>query len=201
MPMRKKHMFCASDGGAMVFLHCEDANGGVSAPEPQAEYGCLFCVTGREEMVAERIRLNCTGIHAVTMRKMKYRTSRGIKSSEESLLLPGYVFFRADANANPICDLPKIDVIRILTTGVGEWRLCGGDRRFAEWLFQYDGLLDFSKAYCEGERIRIIAGPLKDMEGKIVRIDKRGRSGQIIVDFHDRPIAIWLGFELVDTIR
>lgn len=184
----------------MDFLHCEDAIGDIAAADAPVEYGCLFCLTGREETVAERIRVNCPGIHAVTMRKMKYRTSRGVKSSEESLLLPGYVFFRARADANPMCDLPKIDVIRILTTDVGEWRLCGGDRRFAEWLFQYDGLLDFSRAYREGERIRIIAGPLKDMEGKIARIDKRGRSGQIIVDFHDRPIAIWLGFELVDAL-
>ena len=185
----------------MDFLQCEAAGGEGAREDQPFEYGCLFCVTGREELVAERIRDNCPNVHAVTMRKMKYRTSRGVKSSEESLLLPGYVFCRAAADADPMGALPKIDVIRILTTDNGEWRLCGGDRRFAEWLFRYDGLLDFSKAYREGERIRIIAGPLKDMEGKIVRIDKRGRSGQIIVDFHDRPITIWLGFELVDALR
>ena len=79
-------------------------------------------------------------------------------------------------------------------------RLQGGDRQFARWLFQYDGLLDFSKACREGSRIRIISGPLKDMEGKILRVDKRGRSGQVTLEFNGRTIPIWLGFELIDLV-
>ena len=163
-------------------------------------YGCLFCITGREEQIARRIRENCVGVYALTMRKMKYRTSHGEKHGEESLLLSSYVFFRTSRKIDPFSLLPKTDVIRILTSGDGEWRLLGDDERFAKWLFQYDGLLDFSKAYREGDRIKIVSGPLKEMEGMITRIDKRGRSGQVAIDFCGKRILIWLGFELIDTL-
>ena len=176
----------------------EGASGEAEAVE--TAYGCLFCMTGKEEQVARNIRENCPGIHALTMRKMKYRTRGGQKSSEESLLLPSYVFFRAPIDADPFHTLPRLGVVRVLTTDNDEWRLQGGDRQFARWLFQYDGLLDFSKACREGSRIRIISGPLKDMEGRITRIDKRGCSGQVTVEFNGRTFPIWLGFELIDLL-
>ncbi len=174
--------------------------GAEEGEEDQMAYGCLFCMTGREEQVAARIRDGYPAYRAVSLRKMRYRTSHGQRTSEVVQLLPSYVFRQAPAEANPFRELPKNDVIRILTTGDGEWRLRDGDRRFAQWVFRYDGLLDFSKAYREGERIRIISGPLKDMEGKILRVDKRGRSGQVTLEFNGRTIPIWLGFELIDLV-
>ena len=53
----------------------------------------------------------------------------------------------------------------------------------------------------EGDQIRIISSPLKDMEGKIKRVDKRGMSGQVILSFYGKDIPVWLGFELVRTIQ
>ena len=101
----------------------------------------------------------------------------------------------------PFIDFPKQNVIRILSTDNGVWQLQGEDKRFAQWLFQYDGLLGFSQAYKEGDQIRIISGPLKDMEGRIKRIDKRGMSGQVVLSFSGREIPVWLGFELIHPIK
>lgn len=50
--------------------------------------------------------------------------------------------------------------------------------------FNITGSLAFLRhiqAYKEKDRIRIVSGPLKDMEGKIKRVDKRGCSGQVIL--------------------
>lgn len=58
-------------------------------------------------------------------------------------------------------------------------------------------MLGLSQAYKEGDRIRIVSGPLKDMEGKIRRVDKRGMSGQVILSFCRRDIPVWLGFEMI----
>lgn len=77
------------------------------------------------------------------MRKMKYRVSPGCRSSEEAVLLPGYVFFKVPSDIDPFLLFPKDTIRRAMTTD--------DDQRFARWLFRYDGLLDFSKAYCERE--------------------------------------------------
>lgn len=68
---------------------------------PVMAYGCLFCITGREERVAEQIRSVCPEVQTTTMRQLKYRTHNGEKCLEESLLLPSYVFFRGPAGLEP----------------------------------------------------------------------------------------------------
>lgn len=42
------------------------------------------------------------------------------------------------------------------------------------------------------------AGPLKDMEGKITKVDRRGRSGQGTVKFDKRDIKLWLEFDSIE---
>ena len=95
---------------------------------------------------------------------------------------------------------PRQNVIRTLSTE-GDWRLRGADEQFTRWLFRYDRLLSLSQAYRDGDRIRIISGPLKDMEGRIRRVDKRGMSGQVLLSFNGREIPTRLSFELIDRIE
>lgn len=66
----------------------------------------------------------------------------------------------------PAAEFPMQNVIRVLSVDGGVWQLRDEDERFVQWLFRYNGLLGFSQAYKEGDRIKSISGPLKDMEGK-----------------------------------
>lgn len=165
--------------------------------QQRMSYGCLFCITGKEKGVAERIQTSCPDVRATTMRQLKYRTCKKAKTREEEILFPGYVFFEAPSDMKPSIEFPTQNVIRILLLDREIWQLQGEDERFVKWLFQYNGLLGFSQAYKEGDQIRIISGPLKDMEGKIKRVDKRGMSGQVILAFQGRYISVWLGFEMI----
>lgn len=167
--------------------------------EENIAYGCLFCVTGKEQSVAESVQSACPEVRAITMRKIKYRTSQKVKWTEEAVVLPGYVFFQAPSYIEPVLVFPRQNVIRALSTE-GDWRLRGADEAFTRWLFRYDGLLSLSQAYRDGDRIRIVSGPLKDMEGRIRRVDKRGMSGQVILSFNGREIPTWLSFELIDRM-
>ena len=156
-------------------------------------YGCLFCMTGKEQSVAEQIQTACPNVRATTMRQLKHRTCKKVKTREEAILLPSYVFFEAPSSMEPSVEFPTQNVIRILFLDKGVWQLQGEDERFVKWLFRYDGLLGFSQAYREGDRIRIISGPLKDIR----RVDKRGMSGQVVLSFYGKEIPVWLGFEMI----
>ena len=188
---RENHAYIAlvegSEGEAM---HEESASQTVF-------YGCLFCMTGKEQSVVEHIQTVCPNVRATIMRQLKYKTYKKVKTQEEFVLLPGYVFFEVPSSMEPFAIFQMQNVIRVLSTDNGIWQLQGEDERFVKWVFRYDGMLGFSQAYKEGERIRIVSGPLKDMEGKIRRVDKRGMSGQVILSFCGREIPVWLGFELI----
>ena len=168
-------------------------------PERKA-YGCLFCTTGKEMVVARMLEAAGTGVRAIAARQEKHKSEQGKKSRVEAVILPSYVFFEAYETDDLAWVPTVVDVIRVLSYE-GDWRLAGEDERFVDWLFQYDGLLRFSQAYKEGDRIKIISGPLKDMEGSIRKIDKRGHSGQVALEFNHKIVLAWLGFELVNPMQ
>ena len=172
---------------------------GEALPEKRA-YGCLFCITGKEKVVAEELECVCPGIRAIAARQEKHKSVKGRKMKTEAVFLPSYVFFEAPWSFQPVEAFPHDNIIRVLTVERGIWQLSGEDEHFARWLFSYNGLLEFSKAYREGSKVRIASGPLKDMEGRIQRIDKRGRSGQVVLEFNGKTMPVWLGFDLLDTI-
>ncbi len=168
--------------------------------EHEKDYGCVFCVTGKEAAVAKSIARACPGLRVMVAYQEKFKSVNGVKSKVKAIMLPGYVFFEADSDAEIVSRFPKIGIIRILTDGNRNWRLKGEDYDFAHWLFANKGLLGFSTAYREGDQIRFLSGPLKEMEGMICRVDKRGRSGQVAVKFDGREIRLWLGFDLVEAL-
>lgn len=162
-------------------------------------YGCLFCTTGKEMVVARMLEVASPGVRAIAARQEKHKSVQGKKSKVEAVILPSYVFFEAP-ETDDLAWMPTGDVIRVLSYE-GDWRLAGEDERFVDWLFQYNGLLGFSQAYREGDRIKIISGPLKDMEGSIRKIDKRGHSGQVALEFNHKIVLAWLGFDLVNPMQ
>lgn len=163
-------------------------------------YGCLFCQTGKEEAVAESIHCACPNVLLTPVRQEKYLSRDGKKSKAIGIAIPGYVFFKARNDEGLVCGFPMHSVYQLLRYDDGDWRLRADDAAFAAWLFRYQGILSFSKAYLEGERVQLASGPLKDMEGQVLRIDRRGRSGQIAVHFGKQVFRVWLGFEFIQKL-
>jgi transcription antitermination factor NusG len=117
------------------------------------------------------------------------------------IVFPGYVFLEVEPASEAIFQLPRENLRALLTTPNSGWKLSGDDERYARWIFSLDGLISLSKANMEGERVRIVSGPLKDLEGHILRIDRRNRNGQIMLTFGNRTITAWLGYEMIEKER
>lgn len=160
-------------------------------------YGCVFCLTGKEEMVAHNIELVCPDVRATPIWQVKRKTNKGNTTLERKILFPGYVFIEASPLSNFASLMPRLCVLYLLSRPETGWRLTGNDEKFARWIMSQDGVIQFSKAYEEGERIKILSGPLKDLEGYITRVDKRNQNGQVTLTFDNRTIKAWLGFDLV----
>ena len=166
----------------------------------QKAYGCVFCVTGKEEIVANSIQKDCPGVHATAVRQVKRRTVSGSTTLVTQIAFPGYVFLEAEPRNEYVFRVPRQGVIKLLTTFDHAWQLYGSDERFARWVFSLNGLISLSKAYREGDRVKVVSGPLKDLEGSILRVDKRNQNGQISLMFNNRMVKTWLGFEFVEKL-
>jgi transcriptional antiterminator NusG len=167
-------------------------------PIRQTAYGCVHCMTGKELELAAAIRQKYPCIRATAVMQTKRYTQKGVTTLHNEVILKGYVFVEAPVDAQVYSLLFFENAISLLSYDDGEWRLCGEDAAYARWIFRYDGIIRLSRAYQIGERIRIIDGPLKDMEGHIKRIDRRNRNGQVALQIGTSVIRVWLGFELVN---
>ena len=164
---------------------------------PERWYGCMFCKSGQEIRLAAASEKCWQGMRARAVCALKRRSRNGVRSLENEVMLPGYIFYEADDGCRPKPPLPE-GIFRILTTLDGDCRLLGRDEWFAGWVLKNDGEIGISHAHRVGDRIQIRQGPLKDLEGSILRIDRRNKNGQVRLEIEGREIKVWLPFELVD---
>ena len=132
--------------------------------------------------------------------------------------MPGYVFFEMDASQVDIpssqvddryqhlqsVDASLLDfsrsahVLKLLRYANDGWRLQGSDDAFVQTLFSVEGNIDISQAcFDEGDRIRILNGFLKDYEGCITRVNRKARTVEVSMEFHEKHVRMRLGYELV----
>lgn len=165
---------------------------------PGEAFGCIFCRTGSEAQLARSLEREHASIRVLSAAKVRMRRQGKMLEEEQVSLFPGYLFFRAaeDFEIRPLAY--REDVFRVLHDARGDWRLKGEDESFASALFEQNGVIGLSKAYYEGDRIRIVDGMLKKYEGRILRVNRRSHTAQVCVGVAGQEVTVWLGFELID---
>lgn len=163
------------------------------------QYGCISCRAGAEERLKREIEEKLPDLDVIFPRKMRIRRMGGAAFEEETPLFPGYVFFSTETETPNLREFLRKDyVFRLLTNPDGDWQLSGSDREFAELLYSNGGLIGFSKAFYEGDTIRVVDGFLKNYEGSIIRLNKRARTAEVKVQFRGKTVSMWLGYELLE---
>lgn len=159
---------------------------------------CVFCLFNTEYSVA-RI-LEDQGFDCLIPHSRRVVVKRGVKVSEQRKLLPGYIFIRTDSlTPRQEMIVRRADnVIRILSYQDGSYNLMDRDREFVLWLWDKKGSLDISRVYKEGDRIRVIDGPLKDHEGSIVSVNIKRRCVAIQAADNSLLGRIWCSIEVVE---
>lgn len=166
------------------------------------EYGCIFCITGREFAVAQRLEKAIPGLKAISPVKLRYRRMDGVAHEERVILFPGYVFFEVQAGS--VVEIRTIyndqDVLKVLYVDdeKKDWRLVDPDKSIAKHFFDMNGVIGFSEAYFdEGDCIHILNGFLKEYEGRIKRVNRRAKTVEVSITIGTKKLDIWLGYESV----
>ena len=159
----------------------------------QTYYGCVFCRTTRESLVVQTLEEQHPGLKATAVLQIKHKKEQGKKFTVKHTLFPGYVFFKSQMEV-PVESFHIQNVIRLLRNSMGSWQLSGMDERFARFIFEHDGILELSQARKIGDKVKVISGPLKELEGYIIKIDRRSGNGQVEFRFVDHAWKVWLAF-------
>ena len=163
-------------------------------------YGCLFVKSGDEQAVAIMLEKQFAGIEAHAITQIKHQSKNGIRSHSSVIMVPGYVIFQAQSDLQVSRLLSVASAYRILKYSDDDWHLKNNDLAFAQWVFQNQGEIGVSVVFMESDRILVIEGPLKAVQGQILRIDKRNRNALVSLGMNRQVFKVWLAFEWMDKL-
>ncbi|GAB1484352.1 transcription termination/antitermination protein NusG [Treponema sp.] len=127
---------------------------------------------------------------------------RAGKTKDELVpVFPGYIFIEAESRLNPILywQLRRTEgFFRFLKSNQDVQALEGRDLETVLHFIGIGKVAEKSKVYFDdAERIVVAEGPLKGLEGKIIKVDKRKGRAKVKLDLYDDSFAIDLAFEVI----
>ncbi len=133
-------------------------------------------------------------------RSLRIRKS-GIWSDSLAPVFPGYIFVRAarvdEALFAALRSTPGF--LRFLPSNDHIQPLGPGDQQLLSHFLSFGEILDRSLVrFDENRRIRVISGPLKGLEGRIVRVDRRKGRARVRLEMYEDSFEIDFGFESLE---
>jgi transcription termination/antitermination protein NusG len=125
----------------------------------------------------------------------------GIWRESVAPIFPGYLFLQVDQiDADLYAALKRIPAfVRFLPSNDSMAPLDHADQDMLTHFLGFGEIVKKSSAYFdENRRIRIIAGPLKSLEGMIVRVDRRKGRARVRLEMYEDSFEVDFGFESLD---
>ena len=170
-------------------------------PSPAAQrYFALQVATRRESRflrIAQQVIDRSPGAHLFWPRR-SLRVRRGGKWREVlQPIFPGYLFLEAETVAGDLYQhlrgMPGF--LRFLPSNHDVQAVAERDARPLAQLLRYGEVVGKSVAvFDDNNRIRILEGPLKGLEGLIVKIDRRKGRAKVKLDIYDESRLVDFGF-------
>ena len=164
-------------------------------------YYVLWTSTGREEKTRQMIN-EYADPALFTRCLIPYRLKRhyykGKSHIAKLILFPSYVFIETDHIKELVNDIkwfPGFNVV--LHMDDLYCPLYKHEEQLILRLINDHGVIDMSEGYMEGDRVRIVSGPLLGMEGAIKRIKPRQGAAILEMNIFNRITEVSVGLELV----
>lgn len=168
-------------------------------------YYALQVKTRSEEMFIKRVFISMApgqdkDIRIIfPRRKMSIRKAGAIKSVLEPVF-PGYIFLESPGLPDAMYWLLRTTpgFYRFLPENKQPQPLEGKDLATLKHFMSFGPYADTSKVrFDENDRISVAEGPLKGLEGRIIKVDKRKGRAKVKLDMYDESFLIDLAFEVL----
>lgn len=132
---------------------------------------------------------------------VRLRKQGNIWYPETKVLFPGYLFVKTENAAELYEHLRVIPrMTRLLGTGKEIVPITAQEEKFLVKIGGDDLVVGMSKGIIEQKQIKIMSGPLRNMEGSIRRIDRHKRLAWVSVKMFGREMEIPLGLEVLQVL-
>lgn len=129
----------------------------------------------------------------------RMRRYEGQWHREQRPLFPGYLFLITDEIEPVFESLRQVpELTKILGDGVDFIPLHPEETEFLKKIGNEDHVAEMSVGFIVGDQVVITSGPMKDMEGRIRKIDRHKRVATVSVQMFGREQDVKLGVEIVE---
>jgi len=158
----------------------------------------VHCLTGREEEV--RSRIQDSGIKAVVPRRLMKERCGGVWREVERVLFPGYVFILAGITPHEYYAVRYVPgAIRLLPGRHSRpLPLPEEEVTLILQLTMNGDTLGLSEVFVEGGRVTVVSGPLKGLEGHIVKLDARRFRARVNISIMGEPRIVDLAASVIE---
>ena len=127
---------------------------------------------------------------------MRHRAGEWVKAQE--ILFPGYLFVVTSDPGELFARLANVPAFtRLLGSDEGFVPLADDEVKLIH-AFSGDGhIIEMSEGVIEGDRVRILRGPLRDRDAIIRKIDRHKRAAYVTMFLMGRETNVKLGLEIV----
>ena len=125
---------------------------------------------------------------------------RGKRIPSLAPIFPGYLFMEAETlSPEAYWTLRKTPgFVRFLDSNQNVRPLSGSDRELIVHFLRFGPVVETSRVrFDENARIRVVEGPLKGLEGKIVKVDRRKGRAKVKLDLYNESFLVDFGFETI----
>lgn len=168
------------------------------------EYYAIQVWTGKEDEFADRITADPAMNSKTLVPKRAIMIRRAGKNKrEERPLFPGYIFLVTEASELDSAQRWALRTcrffVRSLPSTAEPRPVKEKDRRLLAHFMSFGKVADISKvSFGADERIVVLEGPLKGLEGMIVKVDMRKRRAKVRLDMCENSFLVDMGFEILD---
>ena len=118
-------------------------------------------------------------------------------------IFPGYLFLQAEELATEMYwrlkGLPGFQ--RFLRDNMHIEPLGPRDRELLQHFLSFGEVLDRSTVSFDADRrIRVISGPLKTLEGRIIKVDRRKGRARVSLELYEDAFLIDFGFDAIESM-
>ena len=169
-------------------------------------YFVIQVVTGKEDVFMNFLKNIHPDIYKNLYWLRKELTIRkgGKLKKKVSSIFPGYLFYEADfPSFQEITVLRKIPgFCRFLQSNQDIRPLPEEENRLVFKLLSGGEVAGESTVIFDvNDRIKVIDGPMKDLEGEIIKVDKRKKRAKIRLKLYENSFSIDFGFKIMELIK
>jgi transcriptional antiterminator NusG len=161
----------------------------------------IFTQSGKEKRVKEVLE-HCFPSHEVKplvpARKLKERKG-GIERTVIRTLFPGYVFIRAHMKSETYRRIKQIpSIVDLLKADCEPAEVPDEEMRPILRLTRDSEIIEFSRGIKVGTKVKIIDGPLKDLQGYIIDVDRRKGRAKVALELLGQGKKVELGLIVLE---